>query len=785
MVLGVDDFTQEFAYLDNRDQWLAREAIGYGTITGLHVDAHLKGGNHEISVSPGVAISPRGQLIRVGSAQCAEIEAWLQMERTQTQLRERGIVTGTAFNAYVVLCYRDCPVDNLPVPGEPCRCDSETMAPSRIQDDFRLELTLQPPPQKEEDAVRVLVEWLRSIPVHDFTPGPGELEAFLGALRAESLQGLQSPPTSGSGSPPGSPPVTLRIPRGQICEWMRAALRVWVTELRPIWQEQWAARSDSSGCGCGSDCTCHGTGAELPEQGRECLLLAQVRITRAAEGVTGVALLEDNRPFLVHLRMLQEVILCGRGRGLSLARTFGTAFMLDAHTIRLWLHYPGTVSAPEAAVTLWLNGVEQADFSVSLVQPNVYDLGLPGSPPDLLASGVTIEIRLDAQLLLDSSGHDLATVFATAWYRFNDYEEPTLRVYGHAAAIPEIPVPNDAAIVAENAFAPAPTNPKPGASPNFARADHTHGLPADPIPPHVANTGAHSNHLVLGDVTGTLATALIGKLQGKTLEAPNPTNNQVLQFVQTTADPQGKWMPRPLTAQAVPVGNDADTAIAAENFFGTNAATLPQAGNSPNFARANHTHGVPPNPIPPHLNDVTGHLDHQIDGDVTGTLRTTFISKLQGVRVDAPTPQPEQVLQFDKAKKAWLAKTITGGGADAVLHPTGLDPYMIVAAGILNIPDKKVSPSYNSLKFKVDGDGFVLSFGPSGGTSPDVRYMVPTDAFTYIVKGHSKGKDIAHSGFLHVVGFLDAGIRVQFIPGLISDGPITEAMIEISLFGKF
>ena len=37
MVLGVDDFTQEFAYLSGRDQWLARDLIGYGTVRGLNV----------------------------------------------------------------------------------------------------------------------------------------------------------------------------------------------------------------------------------------------------------------------------------------------------------------------------------------------------------------------------------------------------------------------------------------------------------------------------------------------------------------------------------------------------------------------------------------------------------------------------------------------------------------------------------------------------------------------------------------------------------------------------
>ena len=72
MVLGVDDFTQEFAYLSGRDQWLARDLIGYGTVRGLNVrmevDA-IKG--PRVVVEPGVAVNPRGQLICVPAAQCA------------------------------------------------------------------------------------------------------------------------------------------------------------------------------------------------------------------------------------------------------------------------------------------------------------------------------------------------------------------------------------------------------------------------------------------------------------------------------------------------------------------------------------------------------------------------------------------------------------------------------------------------------------------------------------------------------------------------------------------
>ena len=59
MVLGVDDFDQEFAYLSGRDQWLARDLIGFGTVCGLQVTSETGGQGPRVIVTPGVAVNPR------------------------------------------------------------------------------------------------------------------------------------------------------------------------------------------------------------------------------------------------------------------------------------------------------------------------------------------------------------------------------------------------------------------------------------------------------------------------------------------------------------------------------------------------------------------------------------------------------------------------------------------------------------------------------------------------------------------------------------------------------
>src|SRR5258706_14263880 len=72
MLLGVDDFTQEFTYLSGRDRWLARDLLGYGTAWGLSVAIELPpDGGPRVNVDRGVGLTPLGELVCVPSMQCA------------------------------------------------------------------------------------------------------------------------------------------------------------------------------------------------------------------------------------------------------------------------------------------------------------------------------------------------------------------------------------------------------------------------------------------------------------------------------------------------------------------------------------------------------------------------------------------------------------------------------------------------------------------------------------------------------------------------------------------
>ena len=317
MVLGVDDFTQEFAYLSGRDQWLARDLIGYGTVRGLNVrmevDA-IKG--PRVVVEPGVALSPRGQLICVPTAQCAYLKDWVA-DHAEEITPQVSSPPDSDLQLYVVVCYRNCPTDDVPIAGEPCRSEDKLMAPSRLKDDFVLELRLQKPNQREEDAVRDFVAWLKQVQISDADPST-PLNDFLQAIRDAASEWLTSPLSSPLTSPPGdfmfgSPPASLVINSADASEYFRAAFRLWVTELRPRWISRWH--------GCAAT---HIEGDAETDEG--CVLLAQldVPLLPLSPGTFDIPneeipVIQDERPFLVHLRLLQEWALSGLAGALAAA----------------------------------------------------------------------------------------------------------------------------------------------------------------------------------------------------------------------------------------------------------------------------------------------------------------------------------------------------------------------------------------------------------------------------------------------------------------------------------
>jgi hypothetical protein len=312
MVLGVDDFTQEFAYLSGRDRWLAREAIGYGTLSGLTVT--LTDGGAEgpkVNVGAGSALTPSGKLVCVGTAQCAFLDAWLAKTENAKQVAAIAGVSSPPADIvplYLTLCYRDCLTAPVPIPGEPCRAESALMAPSRVTDSYQLTLSTKQPRQLEQQALRDFVTWLRQVAVVDAASPPASESELVAALRTAAQPWFDAYAASPPLSPPisladylfGSPPASLQIAAGELGTLLRAAMRLWVTELRPLWQA----------------CCCACAGNEAAED--DCLLLARIDVpvinvagvwSVDSTRLSSLQVVEDDRATLVHLALLQEWLL--------------------------------------------------------------------------------------------------------------------------------------------------------------------------------------------------------------------------------------------------------------------------------------------------------------------------------------------------------------------------------------------------------------------------------------------------------------------------------------------
>src|SRR6185369_7931369 len=189
MVLGVDDYGQEFAYHSARDKWIVRDFLGYGTLSGLAVNVEDDGANGpRVRVTAGSAAAPSGQLICVGREQCGSINAWLARDEIVEKLTAitGGTATSATLNLFLTLCYLDCPVADVPIPGEPCRSDENLMAPSRIADDYCLEFRFEPPPMREAQALDTLTAFWATL---DIAAGnPDTDNAFQTALRKSEIQ---------------------------------------------------------------------------------------------------------------------------------------------------------------------------------------------------------------------------------------------------------------------------------------------------------------------------------------------------------------------------------------------------------------------------------------------------------------------------------------------------------------------------------------------------------------------------------------------------------------------
>ena len=259
MVLGVDDYRTEFAYHAARAMWIMREAGGSGTLAGLAVNTELDdAGAPRVRVSAGSAAAPSGQLICVERDQCGSLNAWLARKEVADEVTARANKfvpnTKVRLNVWLTLCYTDCAVAPVPIPGQPCRCEDDLMAPSRVADDYVIALSLKPPRLSESRALTLyeafLSGWVDDNAQLTTAAAVADLVRRL-KLQVETLFGP-------GGTPPSSADLQpLKLHPDLRANLTRAARRLWITQVRPIVMAQ----------------ACAGE-----PRGENCVLLARLRL---------------------------------------------------------------------------------------------------------------------------------------------------------------------------------------------------------------------------------------------------------------------------------------------------------------------------------------------------------------------------------------------------------------------------------------------------------------------------------------------------------------------------
>ncbi len=311
-VLGPEEFVQSDTYFLAKHHVENRLLHGYGTVCGLAVVAQTAP-IFEVQVTPGWAINPCGQEIKVPQLMCVQVDDWLSANLAALQAALLTTTPPTTLRLCVVLCSRECKTDTVPIPGEPCMTQSSSMAPSRIADSFDLMLCLDystsppvssppgpssnglcqtRPAQLEDDAIRALGSLMSEFEVS--ATGPFLTVEQVAQLVLDLAQSVSSPPISSPpiSSPPTGPPYLISAL--DAADLRRAALRTWITQVRPF------------------ICSAQGAGPCCPPA-EKCVLLAElvVGLTGGATEwiATSVSVDDSLRPFLVPTRVLQEILL--------------------------------------------------------------------------------------------------------------------------------------------------------------------------------------------------------------------------------------------------------------------------------------------------------------------------------------------------------------------------------------------------------------------------------------------------------------------------------------------
>lgn len=776
MVLGEDEFRQEQVYFIGKNRLHNRALHGYGTVYGLKISLTGTAENPQLVVSPGLAINPLGQEIIVGPDQCAYLNQWLKMHKDDPEMPLQSPPTSSPdqLTLYLVLCYVACETDNIPLPGTPCRKEEDTFAASRLQDDFELNLAFKSPPMLEETAVRRFGDLLNRLeisseaPVYLLDDDPDGLVKLVRQIGEVSAEDCFIPPEFGS---PAAEEELIFLRPETACEELRRALQAWVTETRPHLLERQAAEMEP-----GDD---------------NCVLLAKIEFPLAADfTVDGdITIDESCRPYLLHTRLLQEWLMCGRG-GSNVSRggdnIFATIYAYNEDraqkTLRMWVHHPQQLDIPKEAVELIVDDVPVSAFSVvpdtSIF--NLFELRVitPSTEP-FFDHNQRINIRFDASQILDTdAGTSLAEVIGQEDYDyvhrnadqiisvfeviFLPYLDDLLDVYVKTAKNGQILKyngkmwrPGDLSI---DELTDVETSKKPGAHDKDVLTWNEKAKLWVPAKPEATPIGPAG-----GDLRETYPNPLVRGIQGRAVSENAPNNGDVYVW----NNEAGSWMP----------------------------GVVSPGGAAGGDLRSNY-----PNPLVAGIQGRSVLNANPVEGAL---LAWNQAKKRWEPLVVKPTeipqiPQPPQlgdVLTWNG--KQWIAAPPAAGQVENVVtKPIKTPPLSIVAAGQFFLDAYKPAvracpPTFNGLKATIDfaqsnAELRIVEIVLTFNTYDNTELPCDDTPHRYIIKGTIMTDSDTSKIFGQAPGFvvtqIAPEIRIQIRHDPQSELVATGFMIEISQF---
>lgn len=423
LVLGVDEFVQEQCYFLEKEYQHNRALHGYGTVSGLLVSANENGADIEIQVEKGIGVDQYGRVFVVRNPQCASLLSWIADQELQP-----GDQT-----VYVVAKYAECETGLVPIAGQPCSTSEQSMAASRLQDIYEIELVLEPPDHSARNAAVNLSEFLSrfraDLDAADLADlgDPGRLVDIIGPdpvlddpadYRVRINQVVETIT--------GTPGETI-IPVQPLAveDLLNDIFTYWVTEVRPT------LGPDLIDPDAPENADADPPAAEI--------LLARVDFilpdTDPLE-LDDIAIDNTTRPYLLHTQLIQELYdfpdLAGEGGAAAPARELRewvTIADTSPRILRLWFH-----------IDQDLELIPNDNFQLLRIRPNgtVETINIIGLAEEIpgnnvgryvrLRSGTNLNngdfllLRFNANQIQLGGGGSLADFIASAPFTYPNYQ---------------------------------------------------------------------------------------------------------------------------------------------------------------------------------------------------------------------------------------------------------------------------------------------------------------------------------------------------------------------------